>query len=118
MEDHIEEANDFLGYPFFVTGTVVRGDQIGRQIGYPTANIVVSEKYKLIHYYTMNEWELFDLEKDPDEMENLWEWSGFKVHPGYENIAKDLVAQLQQLREKYKDTTGAPIKVWPLSSYD
>jgi riboflavin kinase/FMN adenylyltransferase len=48
LEDHIEEANEFLGYPFFVTGTVVRGDQIGRQIGYPTANIVVSEKYKLI----------------------------------------------------------------------
>src|ERR1700733_10695693 len=48
FDDHIEEANDFLGYPFFVTGTVVRGDQIGRQIGYPTANIVVSERYKLI----------------------------------------------------------------------
>jgi len=48
LADHIEEANDFLGYPFFVTGTVVRGDQIGRQIGYPTANIVVSERYKLI----------------------------------------------------------------------
>jgi riboflavin kinase/FMN adenylyltransferase len=48
LDDNIEEANDFLGYPFFVTGTVVRGDQIGRQIGYPTANIVVSERYKLI----------------------------------------------------------------------
>jgi riboflavin kinase/FMN adenylyltransferase len=48
LEDHIEEANEFLGYPFFVTGTVVRGDQIGRQIGYPTANIVVSERYKLV----------------------------------------------------------------------
>ena len=48
LDDHIEEANDFLGYPFFVTGTVVRGDQIGRQIGYPTANIVVSERYKLV----------------------------------------------------------------------
>jgi len=48
LEDNIEEANEFLGYPFFVTGTVVRGDQIGRQIGYPTANIVVSESYKLV----------------------------------------------------------------------
>jgi riboflavin kinase/FMN adenylyltransferase len=48
LHDNIEEANDFLGYPFFVTGTVVRGDQIGRQIGYPTANIVVSESYKLV----------------------------------------------------------------------
>lgn len=41
-------ANTCLGYPFFITGKVVRGDQIGRQIGYPTANIVVEEKYKLI----------------------------------------------------------------------
>ncbi|MDO3644614.1 bifunctional riboflavin kinase/FAD synthetase [Mucilaginibacter sp. L3T2-6] len=44
----IELANTFLSYPFFITGRVVRGDQIGRTIGYPTANIVISEKYKLI----------------------------------------------------------------------
>jgi riboflavin kinase / FMN adenylyltransferase len=43
-----EQANTFLGYPFFITGTVRRGDQIGRQIGYPTANIVIEERYKLI----------------------------------------------------------------------
>jgi riboflavin kinase/FMN adenylyltransferase len=41
-------ANTFLGYPFFITGTVIRGDQIGRTIGYPTANIAIDEKYKLI----------------------------------------------------------------------
>lgn len=44
----IDLANTFLGYPFFLTGKVVRGDQIGRQIGYPTANIQIEEKYKLI----------------------------------------------------------------------
>jgi riboflavin kinase/FMN adenylyltransferase len=44
----IELANQFLGYAFFITGKVIRGDQIGRQIGYPTANIQVEEKYKLI----------------------------------------------------------------------
>jgi riboflavin kinase/FMN adenylyltransferase len=41
-------ANEFLGYPFFVTGYVGRGDQVGRQIGYPTANIMIEEQYKLI----------------------------------------------------------------------
>ncbi|CAN5370465.1 bifunctional riboflavin kinase/FAD synthetase [soil metagenome] len=41
-------ANTFLGYPFFITGKVIRGDQIGRTIGYPTANIRVEEQYKLI----------------------------------------------------------------------
>ncbi len=41
-------ANTFLGYPFFINGTVVRGDQLGRTIGYPTANIQLKETYKLI----------------------------------------------------------------------
>lgn len=48
FESRIDLANEFLGYPFFITGKVTRGDQIGRQIGYPTANIVIEEKYKLI----------------------------------------------------------------------
>jgi len=48
LNGEIELANTFLGYPFFITGTVARGDQIGRQIGYPTANIIVGERYKLI----------------------------------------------------------------------
>jgi riboflavin kinase/FMN adenylyltransferase len=48
LNGEIELANAFLGYPFYITGTVTRGDQIGRQIGYPTANIVIEERYKLI----------------------------------------------------------------------
>ena len=48
FNDSIELANEFLGYNFFITGKVNRGDQIGRTIGYPTANILVEETYKLI----------------------------------------------------------------------
>lgn len=48
LESNIATANAFLGYPFFITGKVIRGDQIGRQIGYPTANIQPHETYKLI----------------------------------------------------------------------
>jgi len=48
LEGKIELANTLLGYPFYITGTVVRGDQLGRQIGYPTANIVIPERYKLV----------------------------------------------------------------------
>jgi arylsulfatase A-like enzyme len=75
-------------------------------------------RYKLICYYTVNEWELFDLEKDPDEMKSLCESSGYKVHPGYEGVVADLMSQLRELREKYRDDTGAPVKLWPTSSYD
>jgi riboflavin kinase/FMN adenylyltransferase len=48
LHGEIELANTCLGYPFFITGRIVRGDQIGRQLGYPTANIVIPETYKLI----------------------------------------------------------------------
>ncbi|MFP9097871.1 bifunctional riboflavin kinase/FAD synthetase [Flavobacterium sp. RHBU_24] len=41
-------ANNYLGYPYFITGTVGKGKQLGRTIGFPTANIVVPESYKLI----------------------------------------------------------------------
>ncbi len=44
----IATANEFLGYPFSLRGTVVSGDGIGRTIGYPTANIHLDEPYKLI----------------------------------------------------------------------
>jgi len=48
LEGDIDLANEFLGYSFFISGKVNRGDQIGRTIGYPTANILVEENYKLI----------------------------------------------------------------------
>ncbi|MFF5379508.1 bifunctional riboflavin kinase/FAD synthetase [Pedobacter suwonensis] len=44
----VELANDYLGYPFSIFGRVIKGDKIGRTIGFPTANIFVEEIYKLI----------------------------------------------------------------------
>lgn len=47
-EGNIELANNYLGYPYAISGKVVKGQQLGRTIGYPTANISVREDYKLI----------------------------------------------------------------------
>lgn len=44
----IRTANAFLGYDFMLSGVVVKGDKIGRTMGYPTANLFVPETYKLI----------------------------------------------------------------------
>lgn len=41
-------ANSFLSYPFSLSGNVIKGDKIGRTIGFPTANIFIEETYKLI----------------------------------------------------------------------
>ncbi len=65
---------------------------------------VRTDRYKLIHFYNdIDEWELYDLEKDPDEMRNVCN------DPAYAATVKGLTAELKRLREKYKDTTGASI---------
>jgi len=63
---------------------------------------VRTKRYKLIHFYhDIDEWELYDLQKDPKEMKNVLN------DPAYTGIVKELKAELEQLREKYKDTTGS-----------
>jgi len=44
----VSTANKYLKYNFSVSGIVVEGDQIGRQIGFPTANIKILERHKLL----------------------------------------------------------------------
>ncbi|WP_264525648.1 bifunctional riboflavin kinase/FAD synthetase [Flavobacterium sp. N502536] len=47
-EGNMALANDYLGYSYFLTGEVVQGKQLGRTIGFPTANLHIDEDYKLI----------------------------------------------------------------------
>ena len=48
LEGNITLANEYLGYSYILSGNVVKGNQLGRTIGFPTANIEISEDYKLI----------------------------------------------------------------------
>ncbi len=48
LNGNIETANAYLGYPYFVTGSVVKGKGVGKTIQFPTANIFVESSYKLI----------------------------------------------------------------------
>ena len=48
MEGNMTLANEYLGYEYFLTGTIVRGKQLGRTIDFPTANLQMEENYKLI----------------------------------------------------------------------
>jgi len=47
-EGNMALANEYLGYEYFLTGTVVKGKQLGNTIGFPTANLQIEENYKLI----------------------------------------------------------------------
>jgi len=48
FEGDIATANECLGYAYFFEGKVIDGNKLGRTLGYPTANILVSDKNKLI----------------------------------------------------------------------
>jgi len=65
---------------------------------------VRTKQYKLIHFYhDIDEWELYDLEKDPNELNNVYD------NLAYADVVKELKAELKQLRKKFKDTTGIPV---------
>ena len=58
-----------------------------------------TERYKLIHfYYDVNEWELYDLRNDPDEMNNVY------GHPDYKKIQEMMHKRLDEIRLQYKDS--------------
>lgn len=47
-EGNVQEANELLGYRYFFNGKVIKGNQLGRTIGYPTANLAIDNADKLI----------------------------------------------------------------------
>lgn len=57
---------------------------------------VRTDRYKLLHFYHLGEWELFDLEKDPQELHSVYN------DPAYAAIQQELVQELQRLREQYQ----------------
>jgi len=48
LNGDIEKAHDLLSYDYYFTGKIVKGNQLGRTIGYPTANIQMMDENKLI----------------------------------------------------------------------
>ena len=72
---------------------------------YPSVHMVkrhygiVTKEYKLVHfYYDVDEWELYDRKKDPNEMKNEYD------NPAYQEIVLELTEKLEELRIQYKDS--------------
>ena len=74
---------------------------VRRQYGVRTA------RYKLIHYYEVNEWELFDLERDPEELKSAYS------EASYAPVRKQLEVKLQSLRAQYSVPASDPAPYYP-----
>lgn len=69
---------------------------------------VATDRYKLIHfYYDVDEWEMYDLQTDPHEMNNIYD------DPAYASVQQDLHAQLEELRIKYGETDEDSFRMMP-----
>ncbi|MHA7941600.1 sulfatase family protein [Formosa sp. 3Alg 14/1] len=67
---------------------------------------VRTDKHKLIHFYNnIDQWELYDLEADPGEVDNLY------GKEGYDEITQTLYTELLDLQKKYNDTTVVDVEL-------
>jgi arylsulfatase A-like enzyme len=67
---------------------------------------VSTDRYKLIHFYNdIDEWELYDLQNDPHEMNNLYNT------PGYDIVIADMKKELVRLQKLYDDPIEEKIKL-------
>jgi arylsulfatase A-like enzyme len=67
---------------------------------------VRTKRYKLIHfYYDIDAWELYDLQKDPNELNNVYD------NPTYADVVKRLKAELERLRKQFGDSDELLINI-------
>jgi riboflavin kinase/FMN adenylyltransferase len=79
LHTDIEMANKLLGYTFFFEGEVVHGNKLGRQLGYPTANLKVNDPEKLIpgdgiyavYADVSGEWSMVNEKRPPNDDSQL-----------------------------------------------
>ena len=64
---------------------------------------VRTDRYKLIHFYNLDEWELYDLQQDPREMHSVYN------DPAYADVVAELTKEVKRLQEYYQvpDDTGS-----------
>jgi hypothetical protein len=70
---------------------------------------VRTRRYKLIHfYYDIDAWELYDMKKDPEELNNVY------GNPAYADVVKELKVEVARLQKLYGDSIEVSFKLRPL----
>lgn len=82
------DLHDALYYHFYEN----QEHKVAKHIG------VRTDRYKLIYFYEKNEWELYDLKKDINEMNNVY------GNPNYKNVQEQMLKKLKEHVVQYKDS--------------
>jgi arylsulfatase A-like enzyme len=81
------DLHDALYYHFYEN----QEHKVAKHIG------VRTDRYKLIYFYENNDWELYDLERDRKEMNNVYD------QPAYKKVQDMMIKKLNELKKQYKD---------------
>ncbi|MEZ6016675.1 MAG: sulfatase-like hydrolase/transferase [Planctomycetota bacterium] len=127
VDDHLVQNLDYAETLLEAAGVAVPSDMQGRSLmpllrgeapddwresiyyhyyEYPASHMVSphcgvrTERWKLVHYYPFDEWELFDLQADPDEQQNLF------GQPEHAATAAKLAVELGRLQAQFGDQTA------------
>jgi len=68
---------------------------------------VRTHRFKLVHYYELGEWELFDLDRDPEELRSVY------ADPAYGAVVDSLTERLHELRREYAVPAADPVPHTP-----
>ena len=121
LVQNLDVAPTFLDYAGIEIPEAMQGESFRNLVGgetdewrdavyytyyeYPSVHMVkrhygvATDRYKLMHfYYDIDEWEMYDLEKDPNEMQNVYD------DPEYAEIQEQLHNRLTELRDQYGDS--------------
>lgn len=72
---------------------------------------VRTERHKLMHFYTVNEWEMYDVARDPEEKENLYN------RPEHTALQRELTAALERVFRAVPQRQGGPTATAPSASF-
>jgi len=64
---------------------------------------VRNQRFKLVYYYLIDEWELFDLQNDPNELHSIYD------EPAYANVVANMQQELTRLRQEYEVPEKDPL---------
>lgn len=121
LVQNLDFAPTFLDYASVQAPDAMQGESFRQLVGgksdewrdavyytyyeYPSVHMVkrhygvATDRYKLMHfYYDIDEWEMYDLEKDPNEMNNVYD------NPEYAEVQEQLHTRLSELRNHYGDS--------------
>ena len=83
-------VHDALYYHFYEN----QEHKVAKHIG------VRTDRYKLIYFYEKNEWEMYDLQNDKNEMRNIYN------DPSYSKLQKMMKEKLDEMKRQYQDPIG------------